>query len=179
MARNKRGIDAQVKRDEIAAQALDLFLAHGFEATSMAMISHSAGIAPNTIYWYFEGKDEVFVAALDRLSQSLMAELAEQDFRTVPQQLAWVLDQLGRYQQLIGTVHGRLAHSPVLSEWHDGFHRMLDAIMVQQLGKTGMSAKRAKLLTTVGTFVIEGLMSHPHSADQREAVLAWLSGGEA
>lgn len=179
MARNKRDIDAQVKRDEIAAHALDLFVEHGYDATSMAMISRSAAIAPNTIYWYFDGKDEVFVAALDRLTQALLAEVAEKKFRSAKQQLGWVVDQLGRYQQLIGTVHSRLGQSQVLSDWHDGFHQLLETVLVQQLGKTGMPEKRAKLITTIGTFVIEGLLAHPHSAGQRDAVLAWLAGGEA
>ncbi len=179
MARNKRDVDPQIKRDEIAAHALELFLAHGFDATSMAMISRGAGIAANTIYWYFEGKDEVFVAALDRLTQALLAELAQQPFRSAKQQLAWVVDKLGQYQQLIGTVHARLSQSPVLSTWHDGFHALLEGVLVAQLAKTGISPKRAKLMTTIGTFVIEGLLSHPHSAAQRDEVLAWLAGAKA
>jgi TetR/AcrR family transcriptional regulator of autoinduction and epiphytic fitness len=179
MARNKRDVDPQTKRDEIAAHALELFLVHGYDATSMAMISRDAGIAANTIYWYFEGKDEVFVAALDRLTQALLADLAQRQFRSAKQQLAWVVDQLGQYQQLISTVHARLRQSAVLSAWHDGFHALLEGVLVAQLAKSGMSPARAKLMTTVGTFVIEGLLSHPHSLAQRDDVLAWLSGAKA
>lgn len=177
MAKNKRDIDAQVKRDEIAAHALDLFLAHGFDATSMAMISRSAAIAPNTIYWYFAGKDEVFVAALDRLTNALIADFAKQDFRSISKQLSWLVQQLGHYRQLIGTVHARLVQSKAVNDWHDGFHRLLESILVAQLAQSGIPEKRAKMITTVGTFVIEGLLSHPHTPKQQDAVLTWLSGG--
>lgn len=177
MAKNKRDIDAQVKRDEIAAHALDLFLQNGFDATSMALISRSAGIAPNTIYWYFTGKDEVFVAALERLTAQLMEEFVKQDMRSISKQLGWVVQQLGHYRQLINTVHARLDQSQAVNDWHEGFHRMLEAILVAQLAKSGVPEKRARMITTVGTFVIEGLLSHPHTPKQQDAVLAWLSGG--
>ncbi len=177
MAKNKRDIDTQVKREDIAAHALDLFLANGYEATSMAVISANAGIAPNTIYWYFAGKDEVFVAALDRLTQLLLAEYSEQCFKTNAQRLAWLLQQLGRYRQLIGTVHARLTQSDTVNQWHEGFHHMLEAVIVEQLRKSGTPEKLIRLMTTVGVFVVEGLLVHPHTAQQQEAIMTWLLSG--
>lgn len=179
MAKNKRDIDAQVKREDIAAHALDLFLAKGYEATSMAMISASAGIAPNTIYWYFAGKDEVFVAALDRLTQRLLAEFASQNLETNAQRLGWLMKQLGQYRQLISTVHARLTQSDTVNQWHDGFHQMLEAVIVEQLRKSGTPEKLIRMMTTVGVFVVEGLLVHPHTAQQQEAIMAWLLTGTA
>ena len=66
MGKNKRDVDPQVKRDEIEAAALQLFTEHGYEATSMAMVAAHAGVAPNTLYWYFKNKDDMLVAALNR-----------------------------------------------------------------------------------------------------------------
>jgi len=40
----------------------------------------------------------------------------------------------------------------------------------------GMSRPKAALMATVGTFVVEGLMSHPHSSQQFDAVVRWLTG---
>lgn len=179
MARNKRDIDAQVKREDIAAHALALFLAHGYESTSMAMISRSAAIAPNTIYWYFEGKDEVFVAALDRLTQRLLAEFASQNLETNAQRLGWLMKQLGQYRQLISTVHARLTQSDTVNQWHDGFHQMLEAVMVEQLRKSGTPEKLIRMMTTVGVFVVEGLLVHPHTAQQQDAIMSWLLTGRA
>jgi len=174
MAKNKRDIDPQVKRDEIAAQALGLFLEHGFEATSMAMISRAASIAPNTIYWYFDGKDEVFVAALDKLTNAFLTDLTGKVFESPSHKLTWMLQQADGYQQLITTVHARLTESPAVSEWHDRFHQLLERMLLAELGARGVPVEQAKIMTTVGTFLIEGLLSHPHSSEQRKTVLSWL-----
>lgn len=178
MAKNKRDIDAQVKRDEIVTHALDLFLAHGFENTSMAMISRSAEIAPNTVYWYFKGKDEVLLATLDRLLQTEVAAFQQKAFRSALQRLTWVVDKFTQYQQLVSAVHARLEQSPAIREWHDRYHLVLESFIAAHLAKEGLSAERAQLMATVGTFVIEGLLSHPHSAAQRKAILAWLASGQ-
>lgn len=176
MARNKRDIDAQTKREEIVTHAHDLFMAHGFDDTSMAMISRAAAIAPNTIYWYFAGKDEVLLAALDRLIVTLADEYRAKNFRSALQRLTWVVNQFGQYQRLIQAVHARLDQSPAIRAWHDHYHQVLETLVTEHLMKEGKTRERAHLMATVGTFVIEGLLSHPHSQAQRKAILAWLAG---
>ena len=178
MAKNKRDIDAQLKRDEIVTHALDLFLTHGFDDTSMAMIARSAQIAPNTVYWYFAGKDEVLLATLERLAQSLVSAYQREHFLSALQRLTWVVNKFTDYQPLLHAVHARLEHSAQLKAWHDRYHLTLESFITAHLTKEGLSAERAHLMATVGTFVIEGLLSHPHSASQRQAILAWLAGSE-
>jgi TetR/AcrR family transcriptional regulator, regulator of autoinduction and epiphytic fitness len=178
MARNKRDIDADVKRDEIVSSALALFQAHGFDGTSMAMISRDTGIAPNTIYWYFAGKEELLLGVLGKVAPLLAAEYQHKHFRSAAQRLSWLMGKLSEYQPLIDAVHARLAHSPAIRDWHDRYHQVLEALITTHLEKEGMAAERAQLMATIGTFVVEGLMSHPHSAAQRKAILAWLAGSE-
>jgi TetR/AcrR family transcriptional regulator of autoinduction and epiphytic fitness len=179
MARNKRDIDAQIKREEIVTHAHDLFMAHGFDDTSMAMISRAAAIAPNTIYWYFAGKDEVLLAALDRLIAALAEEYRSKHFRSALQRLTWVVNQFGEHQKLMQAVHARLDQSPAIRAWHDHYHQVLEALLTEHLMKDGKSRDRAQLMATVSTFVIEGLLSHPHSQAQRKAILEWLAGKSA
>jgi TetR/AcrR family transcriptional regulator of autoinduction and epiphytic fitness len=176
MARNKRDIDAQTKREEIVTHAHELFMAHGFDDTSMAMISRAAAIAPNTIYWYFAGKDEVLLAALDKLIAAQAAQYHAKHFRTALLRLTWVVNKFAEYQKLISAVHARLDQSPAIRAWHDHYHQVLEALVTEHLMKDGKSRDRAQLMATVGTFVIEGLLSHPHSQVQRKAILAWLAG---
>jgi TetR/AcrR family transcriptional regulator, regulator of autoinduction and epiphytic fitness len=176
MARNKRDIDAQTKREAIVTHAHELFMAHGFDDTSMAMISRAAAIAPNTIYWYFAGKDEVLLAALDRLIAGLALEYNTKHFRSPLQRLTWVFNQFDAHHKLIQAVHARLDQSPALRAWHDHYHQALEALLTEQMVKEGKARDRAQLMATVGTFVIEGLLSHPHSQAQRKAILAWLAG---
>ena len=56
---------------------------------------------------------------------------------------------------------------------------MLDGLLVAQLKAKGMSGAKASLMATVGTFVVEGLLSHPHSVKQMDAVVTWLAGATA
>ena len=64
MARNKRPQAADEKRAEIVAAARRLFIDDGYDATSMSRLAKDAGVAPNTIYWYFGDKDDVLIAVL-------------------------------------------------------------------------------------------------------------------
>lgn len=174
MARNKRNIDAHIKRDEIVNSALELFLAHGFDDTSMAMVSRSVGIAPNTIYWYFEGKDQLLLATLDKVLQERVTAHQAQRFDTALQRLTWVMDQFDHHRPLMSAVHARLEASPLVRDWHDRYHQGLAHFATAYLVKQGQAPEQAQLNATVGTFVLEGLLSHPHSDAQRQAILAWL-----
>ena len=72
MARNKRDIDRKDKQDEIIVIARALFLVQGYEATSMAQVARDAGVAPNTLYWYFTDKDDLLIAVLNGFMNSLV-----------------------------------------------------------------------------------------------------------
>ena len=75
--------------------------------------------------------------------------------------LRWLLGEFQQASKLISTVHSRLDRSETVREWHDRFHEMLDAMLVQQMVSKGMSRTKASVMATVGTYVVEGLLSHP------------------
>lgn len=52
-------------RGEILAAARQEFASKGFEQTSLRGIARAAGVDPALIHHYFDGKDGLFVAALD------------------------------------------------------------------------------------------------------------------
>jgi TetR/AcrR family transcriptional regulator, regulator of autoinduction and epiphytic fitness len=174
MARNKRDIDPQVKRDEIIASALALFLQHGFDDTSMATVARHAAIAPNTVYWYFAGKDELLLATMDKVLQERASAYLAERFDTSLLRLTWVMDQFDTYRQLMLAVHARLDSSPLVRDWHDRYHQGLEHLITGHLMKEGQGPEQAHLMATIGTFVIEGLLTHPHSGAQRQAILSWL-----
>ncbi|PXW33935.1 UNVERIFIED_CONTAM: TetR family transcriptional regulator [Williamsia faeni] len=64
MARNNKPQPAGEKREEIVAAARALFLEDGYDSTSMNKLAKEAGVAANTIYWYFGDKDDVLVAVV-------------------------------------------------------------------------------------------------------------------
>ena len=72
-------------------------------------------------------------------------------------------------------MHARLEQSEVIREWHDQFHRFVEAAVIHTLQADGVARERAAMLATVGTFLVEGLLAHPHSERQREAILQWFT----
>lgn len=67
-------------RDEIARQALSLFVAHGFDAVTVDDIAASAGISRRTFFRYFDTKEDALLPAdasrLQRLEEALRARPA-------------------------------------------------------------------------------------------------------
>ena len=65
MPRNKRHIDRKEKKEEILKAAARLFREQGFTSTSMSQVAAAAGVAPNTVYWYFENIEDVLISVLN------------------------------------------------------------------------------------------------------------------
>jgi AcrR family transcriptional regulator len=54
------------RRDEILAAALSVFSEKGFEGAAVKEIAHRAGVAPGLLYHYFESKEDLLFATLER-----------------------------------------------------------------------------------------------------------------
>ena len=146
----------------------------GYEATSMAAVARAAGVAPNTLYWYYANKDELLIAVLNRLLERVIEARTGLAERPLAEQLLWLIEVFEQAHPLVLTVHGRLDLSPAILAWHTHFHAQLEALIVATLVAQGVSQEAALTLATAGTFVVEGLLSHPHSIEQREKVIHWL-----
>jgi AcrR family transcriptional regulator len=68
--------DASAPRNAVVAAALDLFAAHGFEATSVEQIAQAAGVSRSTFFRQFGGKDDVVFADHDALLARIREHLA-------------------------------------------------------------------------------------------------------
>jgi TetR/AcrR family transcriptional regulator, cholesterol catabolism regulator len=163
-------------RGELLEVARKLFLEHGYEGTSMARLADEAQVAPNTLYWYFADKDALLVEVLNatmlRMSSEYLARMTE----PLDAQLMWLLSVLEDAQQLVTTVHTRSAHSPALALWHQQFHTALELQFTSQLGARGLSQADARALGRVASYVLEGMLAHPSSKEERaELVRALVS----
>ncbi|MQX52586.1 TetR family transcriptional regulator [Alcanivorax sp. PA15-N-34] len=175
MAKNKRDIDLKVKRDELEVVASRLFLSLGYEGTSMNMIARELGVAPNTLYWYYASKDELLVGVLNRQMSASLARLPDIADTSLADKLEWALNEFEESRELVGTVHARLEQSAVIHQWHEQFHAFVEVAVSEALQMDGVSRERASMLATVGTFVVEGLLVHPHSQQQRDAIFQWFA----
>ncbi|WP_019073988.1 helix-turn-helix domain-containing protein [Streptomyces hokutonensis] len=61
-----RGAASQAKREAVLDAAVELFLAGGFDGTSMDAVAAHAGVAKTTVYAHFGDKVELFCAATER-----------------------------------------------------------------------------------------------------------------
>lgn len=174
MPRNKREQDRDSKRDEIIASARQRFLEDGFEATSMSRLASAAGVAPNTIYWYFKDKDEVLVAVLDAEFEAGTAAYVSMPVIDPTERLLWVANQLKRVSRLVGTVHSRLEKSPIISAWHERFHRLSEGMMRLELRQAGVAPEELEARVKISAFTIEGLLAHPLPEAEQRAICAAL-----
>jgi len=62
-------------RQRIADVALRLFLAHGYDGTTLDAIAAEAGISRRTFFSYFKSKDDIILFGLDADSALLIADL--------------------------------------------------------------------------------------------------------
>jgi|TARA_R100001463_G_scaffold8611_15_gene26301 TetR/AcrR family transcriptional regulator of autoinduction and epiphytic fitness len=175
LAKNKRDIDLKVKQDELESTASRLFLSLGYDGTSMNRIARELGVAPNTLYWYYASKDELLVGVLNRQMSQTLVRLPTIVDKPLKEKMAWALREFEQSRELVATVHARLEQSEVIREWHDQFHRFVEAAVIHTLQADGVARERAAMLATVGTFLVEGLLAHPHSESQREAILQWFT----
>ena len=175
MPANRRPVDRQAKRDEIVQVAAALFTQTGFDETPMSRLAAAAGVTTNTVYWYFEDKDALLVAVLDRLLDDALQEYAQQDGLGWQDQVLWAVDRLGRLHRLVSVVHVRAVASPLVGAWHDRFHDLADALLADGFRRAGVAEADLSAASRIGTFVIEGLLTHPQDEDSRSSVLRLLT----
>jgi Transcriptional regulator len=62
----------QEKRELILDKALEVFATNGFHGTSISMIAQKAGIAKGLMYNYFESKEDLLKAIIDKGLQDML-----------------------------------------------------------------------------------------------------------
>jgi TetR/AcrR family transcriptional regulator, cholesterol catabolism regulator len=169
--------DREEKRAELIGAARRLFVEDGYEATSMASLARAAGVAPNTIYWYFADKDAVLIAVLDAVLGDALTEYASVAQSPPADQLVWVIDQLQQVRRLVGTVHARIDRSPALDAWHTAFHAGAEDLLRTVLGpRDDPAALEADV--TIAVLASEGLLSHSLPREQCRMICERLTAGE-
>ncbi len=64
-----------VKREQIVDGAKRVFMQKGFDAASMNDITREAGVSKGTIYVYFDNKEDLFIAMVERERAAFLAAL--------------------------------------------------------------------------------------------------------
>lgn len=170
MAKNKRPQPSHEKRAEIVTAARELFIDAGYDATPMGRLAKAAGVAANTIYWYFADKDAVLIAVLDEVMADAWAQYQSVAGEPMPVRLLWVVSQLQQMSRLVSTVHARAERSPSVTIWHNNFHLLTSSILRYDLEIAGVAADSLDAEVMIGVFTIEGLLMHPMTEEQQQAI---------
>ncbi|HXW09491.1 MAG TPA: TetR/AcrR family transcriptional regulator [Steroidobacteraceae bacterium] len=91
------GSRADAQRDRILCAALKCFIEHGFHAASMANIAEVAQMSPGLIYRYFDSKDAIVLAIVQRqLAEKQLAIRQLQSSEQIIDGLTQAFEQWGR-----------------------------------------------------------------------------------
>ena len=158
----RRSIDRDTKQADLLDVAEELFLTHGYEAAGMAQLARAAGVAPNTIYWYFPSKDHLFAATLERWVGKALQVVERRARDGDPVQVARVVVTLVReLQPLLASIHERAAHVDVVRELHDRLHRGLETTLAEVLRHSYARREDAAMAAGLLVAVVEGAYAHP------------------
>ena len=183
MPRNRHQRTREEKHAEIVAIAQRLLVQNGYDGTTMAEIARQAGIATNVVHWYFETKDELFVAALDALQAESLAELRTRyvdeampgdEQRNLEALLTeFVCGRLAMHE-LIATVHERARCSPVVAEYHDRTHRRYADHLGRAVARCRVPIAERKLVLDTLILALEGLVMHRASRPKAKRTVNFL-----
>ncbi|MDA8285509.1 MAG: helix-turn-helix domain containing protein [Actinomycetota bacterium] len=175
MPANKRQQGREEKRAELLAEARRLFIEDGYEATSMAALAKAAGVAGNTIYWYFTDKDDVLLAVLNAVLSDVLTDYRQVASAPLEDQLGWVVRQLQQMNRLVSTVHTRAALAPAIDEWHTHFHLITESLFRTALQQAGVDRASIDAEIKIGAFAIEGMLTHGLDDAQQRAICQRLA----
>lgn len=124
MVKDQKRTDA--KKAEIATAALELFLEHGYDGTSIRMIQRKVEKEAGLFYYYFKSKDDVFEAAINLFFvdyEKPMQEIVENGKANPDRELTKFIDCIDKLTQEFRSQYLEKLHWSVLSAIRE--HTML------------------------------------------------------
>jgi AcrR family transcriptional regulator len=73
----KRAAQGRATRGQLIEVATGLFAEHGYEGTSIEAVLAAAGVSRGALYHHFAGKEALFKAVIDVLSERITVELTD------------------------------------------------------------------------------------------------------
>lgn len=172
----KRHTETNTK-DAILDAALNIFLAKGYEGTSVRMILEEAGVVTGSFYHFFKSKEDLFEQAVERflsLYQEQFSAIAADDTRSFEEHLDLLLDLVGRNIRLyFGALQADQLHWTVQYALHK---RTLQAILpsvetlIKSLLERGIAENPMGLdLHTLSAVVLQGMEGIIHAVPLEDA----------
>ncbi len=96
----RRRLPPEERRKQIVEAVLDVVSEHGIAGTTVARIAEAANVSEGTLYVYFQSREEMMAAALDRIFER-MADII--DSSTEPNALIRLRDIAQRHSEIMKT----------------------------------------------------------------------------
>jgi AcrR family transcriptional regulator len=109
-------IERDLKVREILSAAETRLREGGYESLSIAGIARELGLAPNSIYWYFPSKDDLFVAAVRHMLEGMVARKPPSR-RTLERRVLWFVEQLDDLDHLRIALYERSRRATVIAQF--------------------------------------------------------------
>ena len=162
--------DAPVSREErVLEAATDVFLRYGFARTTMGDIAERSGISRPALYLVFPGKEEVFAAAICRLTDDQLANIraALPTLPTVRSKVLFACETWSGHGFDLMAAHPdardlfNLAFIPV-QQMYAKFQALLAELLAEPAAASSLNATPEELARTL-TFAMRGF--HDTAAD--------------
>ena len=131
MPRNRADVARDVKVGEIVEAARARLVEGGYGALSVAALARDLGLAQAAVYWYFPTKDDLFVAAVERILHDVL-ERKPQRGATVDRVL-WLSERLHEFQDLRLTMRDRARVSRTVARFESDVDALFRAMLVNSL----------------------------------------------
>jgi AcrR family transcriptional regulator len=179
-------------RERIVTEAMRLFAAQGFRATTVGQIAEAAGLAPRAggLYKHFRSKEEVLEAGIDRHVSEM--SVIEPALQTLPlgdprAELTligrWTLNELGsemplmkvvqkdgdRFPELTAKVRDR-----IIARGHRQGVAVVGRLFGEVLDERQIAALASVALGSLVGYRIEETMFGPRPVSEEDYVAAWV-----
>lgn len=109
------------KRDAILASARELFLADGFERTSVDVVAAAAGVSKRTIYDYFGDKQSLLLAVVESVVESVLRTVR----KAVDETLVTAIDSLDALEAALVDFAQRVSVGAIGSAEYAALRRLI------------------------------------------------------
>lgn len=187
-------------RDRLVDAARELFWARGYEATSVSDILERAGVNSGSLYHFFDGKQDLLLAVVDRYREFIWPNVFSAAFEDIEDPIERIFDVLAQYREALasngctrGCPIGNLAlevsdTQPAarvkLAETFEEWRQWVAACLKEAGGRLPPGTDRDALATLVLTTMEGGVMQarvhrdirlYDQSVAQLRAYLSWLA----
>ncbi|PKL40433.1 MAG: TetR/AcrR family transcriptional regulator [Spirochaetae bacterium HGW-Spirochaetae-1] len=168
--------DPEIRKNELVDAAEALFVAEGYENTSVSAIVKRIGVAQGTFYYYFKSKEDVLEAVIARVFDAAIAETAS----VINDTTLDAAKKLVRLIQIIFTLkdnredffryihedRNALLHQKLAGKLLDLLSPILTSIIQQGLHEKSFSVEYPSETAELMLVIIGYLYDHPHEESE-------------